>query len=272
LFDRWRARRAFRGLLAAVAVLWPCRISGLFDGVPLDGRAEAMLVGAVFPALWWFHPRFLDTRTARACVIALLGWKALTAATLVQDGWCVSMVPSRPYAADATGAPHSWDVRADWHAADPACSAVMTRAYHQLSEFPAWFFNLPPANNEWPVPLDRPPGATVGMTVNGFLHTRGGVLQIVTGPDVAAALRVDGVDAPRGDAAGGGVTLMPGTHRITIDATLTGDRWQFVPLWNGGDLWTSAVATLEKPSRLDLAIRPVGTWIVAALVGVLALA
>src|ERR1700675_2072213 len=53
------------GLLAAIAVLWPGRLSGALDGVPLDGLAEAIVIGVVLPALCWFHPRVLR-KDARA--------------------------------------------------------------------------------------------------------------------------------------------------------------------------------------------------------------
>ncbi len=261
------------GLLAAVALLWPDRISGPFDGVPLDGAVEAVLVGVVFPALWWFHPRFLTTRLARGCIMALLGWRALAATALVQDGWCVRLNPSAPYVKDGMGAPHSWDMRADWRSSDPACSAVMTRPYSQFNEFPAWFYNLPPPNENWPGATDRPPGATSGMTVSGYLRVgQTGVLQIVTGPDLAAALSIDGALVPREDRTRDGVTLTPGIHRIMVDAILTGDRWQFAPLWNGADLWSGSIATLKKPSGLDLAVRPWVRWVIALLVAVFGLA
>jgi hypothetical protein len=258
------------GLILAVALLWPGRLSGPFDGAPLDGVAEAMVVGVLFPALWWFHPRFLTTRLARTCVVALLVWKAFTAVTLVQDGWCVRFVPAAPYVKDGTGAPHSWDLRADWRSADPSCSAIMTRAYSEFSDFPAWFFNLPPPNESWPGPTDLPPGATVGMTVNGFLTTRHpGVLDAATSVDVVADVRADGRLLWRDNAGQRDVLLAPGTHAIVVDATLTRNLWQFAPTWRGEDLWTSAIATVQKPSRFDVAIRPIGKWVGAALVTLL---
>ena len=272
-------RRALRGwawgLLAAVALLWPARLSGPLDGAPLDGVAEAVVIGVVLPALLWCHHRFLATRFARACVVAIVMAKALMAVAVTPDGWCVRFVPSAPYVKDGTGAPHSWDVRADWRSADPSCSAIVTRPYNTLSEFPAWFFNLPPPNDNWPVPSDRPPGAVVAMTVSGFLRASApGVLQILTGPDVTAIVHVnDG--ASSGDATPRSATLGPGLHRILIEATLTGDRWRFVPLWNGASLWSASPATLAtttRPSALDRAIRPWGRWIIAALVTALTLA
>src|SRR6516162_7351965 len=125
------------GVVAALALLWPGRLNGPLDGLPLDGVLEAVVIGVGFPALWWFHPRFLATRFSRAAVVALLVWKALTAAFVVQDGWCVRFVPARHFVKDGLGdAPHSWDLRADWRRGDPACSAVMTRAFDGFASFP----------------------------------------------------------------------------------------------------------------------------------------
>src|ERR1700746_2766077 len=88
------------GIAAAAALLWPDRISGPFDGVPLDGVAEAILVGGVFPALCWFHPRFLRATRAHVCVVLLVVWKIASSALFVQDGWCVRFEPARPFAKD----------------------------------------------------------------------------------------------------------------------------------------------------------------------------
>jgi hypothetical protein len=262
------------GVVAALALLWPGRLNGPLDGLPLDGVLEAVVIGVGFPALWWFHPRFLATRFSRAAVVALLAWKALTAVFVVQDGWCVRFVPTRHFVKDGLGeAPHSWDLRADWRRADPTCSAVMTRAFDDFSSFPAWFYNLPPPDDNWPVPADRPPGATTAMTVSGFLRTRDAdVLQIVTGPDVTATLAVDGRAIRRtADDAPPQSRLAAGVHTIQIDATLTGDRWQLMPLLNGADLWRSSAATLKRPSRLDAALRPWAAWVSAFVITVWAL-
>ena len=71
------------GSLAALALLWPDRISGPMDGVPLDHAIEAILVGVVFPALWWFQPRFLRSNAARAAIVLLILWKVSAAVLLV---------------------------------------------------------------------------------------------------------------------------------------------------------------------------------------------
>src|SRR5262245_39131708 len=105
-------------VLAAIALWWPGRLSGLLDGAPLDSVVEVLPLGLTFPLLCWFHPAFLRDRRVQALIVALIAWKAGTTALLVQDGWCVRMLPSRPYVRDGTGAPHSWDVRADWRSAD----------------------------------------------------------------------------------------------------------------------------------------------------------
>jgi hypothetical protein len=241
------------GLLAAVALLWPDRISGPFDGIPLDRTAEAVLVGAVVPTLIWLHRRFLDTRLARGLVLALCVWRALSAAGFVQDGLCVRFAPGRPYVKNATGAPHAWDLRADWRSLDPSCSAIMTRSYQDLDHFPAWFFNLPPDSDSWPAAADRPPDATTGLTVTGFVHDDApGVLQIETGADMATTIDIDGVRVS------GETRLDPGLHRVQLTATLNGDRWRLVPRWNGAELWSTLTTTARRPGRLDLLVRP---WI-----------
>src|SRR2546428_5152890 len=99
--ERARAVTWIWGPLAAAALLWPDRLSGPFDGVPLDRAAEAVLIGVIFPTLWVFHPQFLATRFARASIVALMVWKTCAAGLFVPDGWCVRFGPSRPYAKDA---------------------------------------------------------------------------------------------------------------------------------------------------------------------------
>jgi hypothetical protein len=255
------------GLLAAAALLWPDRISGPFDGVPLDRVAEAVLVGGVLPTLWCLHPRFLRSSRARACILVLVTWRIASALLFVQDGWCVRFQPTRPFAKDAGRVPHAWDMRADWRTFEPACSAIMTRPYRDLPDFPAWFFNMPPDSQSWPIPADRPPGATVGLSVHGFLSAReAGVLQIDTGPDIAATISVDGV------ALAGPSPIAPGVHFVAVDGVLTGDRWALAPRWDGQDVWSRVITTARRPAAVDLALRPWVRWIptVAAL-GLLAL-
>ena len=244
------------GILAAGALLWPDHISGPFDGIPLDRVAEAVLVAGILPALWYVHPAFLGTRRARACIAVLVICRVCAALLFVQDGWCVRFEPARPFAKDAASAPHAWDMRADWRSPNPACSAIMTRSYADLPDFPAWFFNLPPPNDSWPAPADRPPGATVAMRVHGFIRApAAGVLQIDTGPDVNAVVSIDG-SVSRGPSA-----VARGVHFVAVDAVLTGTRWALIPLWNGQELWSAVTTTARRPSPFDLAMRPWVRWI-----------
>jgi hypothetical protein len=253
-------------LAGVAALLWPARMAGPLDGLPLDGIAEAVLIGVAFPALLWFHPRFLNHRLSRGAIVLLIAWKAFAAYAVVPDGWCVRFEAGRPLVRDAqSNVPHSWDVRADWLSPQPACSAVMTRAYTGIGEFPVWFFNLPPVDGGLPVEGDRPPTARTGMTVTGFLEVaRAGELSFEFGGDMAGtALFVDGLAAPNS------VRLEPGTHRIRVESLLTGVWWRFVPLWNGADLWSSRVmATLRRPAPIDGRLRPAGRWLVTLIVSV----
>jgi hypothetical protein len=259
-------------VLAAVALWWPATLSGAFDGFPLDAPSEAIALGVLFPALWWFAPSFLSRTSARAAIIGLIALKAATTATMPQDGWCVAFDTPRPVAKDSTGRPHSWDVRADWRADNPACSAVMTRAYVQPHEFPAWFLNLAPPSDNPPEPTDRPPLATFDLHVRGYVSPRApGELEIVIGEDMRATVVVDGRAIDRVDPVTHHVALAAGPHAIAIDATLTGERWRLLPVWNGNDFGTRGfpAATLSAPSTLDSAVRPLARMLLTLVAGVL---
>ena len=255
------------GLLAAAALLWPDRVAGALDGVPLDRALEAIAIGMVLPVLLVVHPRFLTTRAARVLIVLLLGAHLLTATTFKQDGWCVRFEPARRYVKDQTGAPHAWDLRADWRSPDPACSAIMTRSYGSFAEFPAWFLNLPPPDDNWPGPLDLPPEAMTRLQIRGYLSTtEAGTLALDIGDHMTTALSVDG------GAAVASASVAPGTHVIAIDGTLTGDRWRLVPTWNGADLFAPRAAplvTATRPSTWDLRgrpwVRPIATALAASL-------
>jgi len=251
---------ALWGMAAALALLWPDRISGPFDGVPLDRHAEAVLVGMLVPALWWLAPEFLRTTRARASIATLLVWKILSAALFVQDGLCVRFEPARPFAKDAGRVPHSWDLRADWRAFEPQCSAVMTRSYRDANQFPVWFFNLPPPNESWPAPADLPPDAVVGIRVHGYVTAkRDGTLRFETGQHITGSMSVDGRGVQ------GDVLMAVGTHNVDFEGTMSGYLWSFLPRWSGGELWDGAIATVRRPSRLDIAVRPWIAWLPTTL-------
>lgn len=263
---------AFWAAAAAAAILWPARLAGPLDGAPLDQPSEVLIIGLLLPWLVITHRRFLSRRLPRAAIVGLLLWKAVTAVTLAQDGWCVQFVTPEPLYRDMGVVPHTWDVRADWRRASPACSAVMVRAYPSLEQFPVWFYNLPPANLDVAEPSDRPPEVRLGMTVTGFLDVRQpGRLRVSSGRDVQVRTRVDASDRTV-DAGASGVSIGPGLHHVTIEGELSGSDWSLAPSWNDRDVWSAATATIAAPSRVDRWVRPWGRFVPATLVAGLALA
>ena len=77
-------------LLLAAALLWPGHGIGVFDGVPLDRRLEAVVVGALVPVLWWLRPIFTKRAIARAGIVVLVALKVADATLLTQQGWCAA--------------------------------------------------------------------------------------------------------------------------------------------------------------------------------------
>lgn len=251
----------FWGLAAAVALVWPDHMTSWFDGAPLDRPVEVIAVGLALPLLCGLHPAFLKKRFARAVIVALVAWRALSSVALVQEGLCVRLQPARPYVIGQRGAPHSWDIRADWRTPDPACSAIMTRPYAELAEFPVWFFNLPPVGDAPLAPEDRPPDAVTAMTVTGFVHAeRAGLLHVENGSRDAVMIRIDG--GPESDAP----QVPPGTHALTMTTTLTGDRWKFQPLWDNQSPWSALVPTVRRGGAADIVVRRWFRWLPDALV------
>ena len=262
-------------MLAAAALCWPGRLSSPLDGFPLDHPLEAIAIGVVFPALWWFAPQFLSTRIAHASILLLLALKIAAASALAQDGWCVAFDTPTPIVRDATGRPHSWDVRADWTSPDPRCSAIMTRAYVHPRDLPAFFLNLSPPDNNPPTPEDRPPLMVFNMRVHGFLHSNEpGELSIVTAPGITTTVRIDGIDIAPGTAFVTDTTLAAGVHEIDIEAQLTGNQWRLRPMFNGVDLGARGfpIATLVRPSAFDRALRPSVSFVSAVSAATLLIA
>jgi hypothetical protein len=228
-------------------------VSGPLDGAPLDGPLEAIALGLILPALWWFHSGFLHSLLARFAIAALVLAK-VGGAFLSQDGWCLRFDTPSPIVRDSTGRIHSWDVRADWRAPNPTCSAVMTRGYPEFKKFPVWFFNLPPADNNLPVPEDRPPHAKVEMAVLGFIDAgNAGVLEVQIGPWMDMALLVDGRSADHSEPFTHRIELDPGLHFVQANVALTGDQWRFLPSWNQAAFGSMdfPTSTTTRPGRLD---------------------
>ena len=239
--------------LALMVLLWPARVPGLFDGAPLDGGVEAVVVGLLVPVLCWFCSGFFIHRFAQIAIISLALLRVVDA-QLTQGGWCVRFETPAPIVRDSTGRPHSWDVRADWRAPNPDCSAVMTTGYHTFKRFPTWFYNLPPADNNPPVAEDRPPHVTLKMTVVGFIDAgEPGTLDLQTGKYTTTSMIVDGRRAePNGEFAYR-VDVAPGVHLIQIDSTLQGNEWRFMPSWNQQPLGTRRfpLMTIDRPTGRD---------------------
>jgi hypothetical protein len=256
--------------LAAIALWWPAHVRGPLDGAPLDRPLEALLLGLVFPALWWFHPGFLRRPLVQTAIAVLLLTKTATA-LLAPAGWCVRFDPPAPIVRDSTGRPHSWDVRADWLSPNPECSALMTHGYEEFKQFPVWFYNLPPVDDGWPSANDRPPYVVLPMSIVGFVEPASrGVLEVEHGPGMDLNLVTDGMKAETVDAQRQRIELDQGVHLIQISATLTGNRWRLVPRWNGTPLGSMffPTTTISRPKGLDLFNRALG-WITLGIVAFL---
>src|SRR5881394_2807833 len=124
-------------VLLAAALLWPGHGIGVLDGVPLDRRFEAVMIGALVPIVWWLYPAFTKHAMVRAAIGALIVLKIADAALLTQQGWCVRF-DTALLVEDGTSAQSSWDARADWRSQPPRCSAIMSRQYSSFTRFPVW--------------------------------------------------------------------------------------------------------------------------------------
>jgi hypothetical protein len=251
---------------AVVALLWPSRLGGLFDGAPLDSPFEAIAVAAAVFAVW-LRPRLLRDAVPRALIVALLGWNVFTTATTSMDGWCLRFVTPGPLYRATGQVPHSWDVRADWRTNSPMCSAIMRRGYDSLDEFPVWFYNLPPADEGMPAGADtRPPLVRLSLSASGFINApERGTLRIEAGDDVRTRLRIG--DREYGhDSAIAGVSLEQGPHFVVLNGELERDRWALRLYWNNQDLWPAVTATQTSPTYFDELLRPWARYVSPAIV------
>ena len=254
-------------LALAAAVLWPARVLTPLDGLPLSGRADAIVIGVVLPALWWIDRGFLRRTPARALITALLVLKAASAALLPQHGLCARFWTAAPLSGEVmtiqvdepAGALRSWDVRSDARSSSPRCTAILDRAYASRDAFPSWFVNL----------LDG-----VGRGANGVvLDVDGdvtvdapGTFTLAATEDMRIAGAIDGarVDVDRGRTAD--VPLAAGSHRLQLHTTFSGGDWQLAPLWNGRDAWAAARLTVAPPNASDRALSPLVAVVSPALV------
>ena len=125
------------GVLASAALLWPDRLAGPFDGVPLDRQLEAVALGIVLPALV-VRLRVSPSRFTHIVIVLLCAWKVFS--DDARYGQLVRTVrvspairhgadrrPTRGICAPIGGAP------------DPSCSARHDAWVRRTSPVPAWF-------------------------------------------------------------------------------------------------------------------------------------
>ncbi|HJU41793.1 MAG TPA: hypothetical protein VJ691_03225 [Vicinamibacterales bacterium] len=253
-------------VLALAAAWWPGRLTGFFDGAPLDTALDAIILGLVLPILLWLLPAASRDRRVQLAVIALLAWKAVSS-TLVQDGLCVRVLPTRAGADGHVTVLKNWDVRTDWRSPEPVCSAIADRPYLEDREFPLWLlYNFAVAGHDTPQG-GEPRRAEGRLVMTGMVTVDAdGVLSLWTSPTVAARLTVDGVPA-RLD----GIALAAGAHDIVIDATVRDFNWILAPLWSGDNLFHAATVTVTPQSALDRTLRPWARWISPMLISALLL-
>ncbi len=255
-------------LLALVALAWPSRALGLLDGLPLNGRAEALLLGLVVPALLWFAPRILQRNVIRVAIAALLALK-IAGLALTPQGLCARFSTAAPFVGETHTIPidepqgwlRSWDVRANWRDTNPNCTAIVDRPYADGRSFPAWFVNL--------VDSIRP-GRDLSLELTGYMHVSdAGVFSMPVAPDMRVEGEIGGQSVAQSGASIA-TSLPPGDHLIRLRAALTGERWSLQPQWNDRDAWDAAVFTVGPPRAIDRAAGVVGmltTILVAAFVG-----
>ena len=242
-------------VLALAALWWPGRLTGIFDGAPLESAPDAIILGLLLPVLLAVTPGVCRNRRVQGVVIVLLAWKLLSFTAFTQQGFCVRVVPLSPVLHATPGALKNWDVRTDWLAADPQCSAIADRAYVGERLFPLWLpFSFAAA------PVESAPFAQLTMT--GTVVTKApGELRLWTSPTVDAGLIVDGRPA-RAE----GQSLTAGQHDLVIEARVRDSNWILAPLWNENDLFASLTTTVTRPSALDTIVGPWGGLIAFTLV------
>jgi hypothetical protein len=266
------------GLALAIAVLWPSRLIGPLDGVPLDQRSEAVAIGLALPALWFLHPRFVQGRFARVVIILLLAWKAAIGLLLGQTGLCGLFVSEYEAPAGTFRLDRSWDARTLWTSSPPRCSAIVARPFRTLEEFPAWIINVPFGRNwnlvtqeAWlPTENPRPPDGVFAMFIDGFIRPRtAGVLSLELGNDVTLTGAIAGEPLDRREGGVLNIALDRGEHAVDLRLDLRRFDWRFVPKWNGADLFQALPPATRSSTLLDRAVGPWGAWVTPVIVGVL---
>jgi hypothetical protein len=264
------ARAAWAGVLG-VALLWPSHALSMFDGLPLDGRAEAVLIGVGVPVLWWLRGEFFDNTLARAAVIALLAIRIAGTVLLTQQGLCARFSTAAPYSTNVLTIPideprgvlRSWDVRADMRADMPACTAIVDRRYSDASAFPAWFVNI----TDFATSGRR----QLAMDVSGYARvSERGLFVMEVGSGMALTGRIGSQEVSSTGGRPMLAALDAGVHRVDLHGTLMGDEWRLVPTFNGRDAFSTASFTTAAPRAIDRAaavFRAAEVTLVVLLIG-----
>ena len=254
-------------LLMLVALAWPSRVLGSFDGLPLNGRVEALLFGIVVPSLLWFDSRSLQRAPIRVAIVALLAVK-IAGLALTPQGLCARFSTTAPLLGETHTIPidepegwlRSWDVRANWRDRTPACTAIVDRSYADARSFPAWFVNLldsiRPGRQDLALDLD---GSMRVSSAGVFTLARSEGMRIegeVGGTAIAPAPAVISVPLPAGD------------HVIRLHAAMSGDQWSLQPQWNGRDAWEVAMFAVAPPSAFDAIAPAIGFAITLLVIGI----
>ena len=258
--------------LGLIALLWPSRLAGPFDGAPLDFTFEAIAAAVAgvrgrgcgrascaTPAAAAGHRR--AARRGRRSPPRPPRWTA---------GACDSCRRCRCFA--RPGACRTAGTCAPTGATPmPRCSAIMRRGYTVLEEFPVWFYNLPPVHEGSPAQKVRSPAVGDAASSNATDTS----MRRLTGRCASRSARTSGCTLRRwttADRARSGDRRCRGAgrHFITSCSTATcSDRTgRLRPLWNGRDLWSALAATTTSPTTFDRWLRPWAGYVPALLLAV----
>jgi hypothetical protein len=169
-----------------------------------------------------------------------------------------------------------WDVRTWGQGTPPSCSAIIARGYQRQTQFPAWIMNIPFGQDRridngeldaLAVENPRPPEAEYAMLVQGAMEAPAtGNFSVVIGSDVRLSGDLDGTPIPIVVGNRFDTELGPGPHSVNLRVDLTGRNWRFIPLWNGGDVFSS-VATATAPLTGTLrSVQRLARWVTPAIV------
>ena len=267
----------------ALALLWPGHVLHALDGLPLDGISKATVIGVALPLLWLLAPGFLHARWARLAIVLLLALKVGGSLLLTQQGLCARFSTAAPFhnriltipIDEPNGVLRSWDVRADWRAEAPVCTAIVDRPYETWAAFPAWFVNFTDFLDQ----PDRVGVRTADSTRRFTLDVSGAVtvkdagrFSIDLGRDMELAGRIDSTNVASSGGAAVSVPLGPGVHDVQLRVSMTGTQWTFIPMWDGRSAFKTAMLTVDRPRAADRWLAPAVAYVTVGIIAVLLLA